>query len=52
MEARLHEREGKAITNFATTLPPGDSDMATQVFGVEMRPADGLKEICLLTKFT
>ncbi len=29
---RAHERQGKAITNFATTLPPPDSDMAAQVF--------------------
>jgi len=27
-----HERQGKAITNFKATLPPSDSDMATQVF--------------------
>jgi predicted nuclease of restriction endonuclease-like (RecB) superfamily len=27
-----HERQGKAITNFAATLPPGDSDLASQVF--------------------
>jgi predicted nuclease of restriction endonuclease-like (RecB) superfamily len=26
------QRQGKAITNFAATLPPGDSDLATQVF--------------------
>ncbi|MGV8174500.1 MAG: PDDEXK nuclease domain-containing protein [Methanothrix sp.] len=32
IESRLHERQGKAITNFSLTLPPGDSDMATQVF--------------------
>ena len=32
IEARLHEREGRAITNFPATLPPGDSDMAIQVF--------------------
>ena len=32
IEARLHERTGRAITNFPATLPPGDSDMATQVF--------------------
>ncbi len=30
--SRLHEREGKAIHNFALTLPPADSDMAAQVF--------------------
>ena len=30
--ARAHERHGKAITNFASTLPPVDSDMAVQVF--------------------
>ena len=29
---RLHEREGKALTNFPSTLPPADSDMAEQVF--------------------
>lgn len=32
IECRLHERQGKAITNFPATLPPGDSDMASQVF--------------------
>jgi len=32
IEARLHERQGKAVTNFAATLPPAESDMATQVF--------------------
>ncbi len=32
IESNLHERQGKAITNFKETLPPADSDMATQVF--------------------
>ena len=32
IERRLHERQGKAITNFAATLPPADSDMAAQIF--------------------
>jgi len=32
IENAAHEREGKAITNFPTTLPPPDSDMAAQVF--------------------
>lgn len=32
IESRLHERQGKAITNFKKILPPEDSDMATQVF--------------------
>jgi predicted nuclease of restriction endonuclease-like (RecB) superfamily len=32
IERRLHERQGKAITNFPDTLPPADSDMAAQVF--------------------
>ena len=32
IEARLHEREDRAITNFPATLPPGDSDMAPHVF--------------------
>lgn len=32
IEAKLHERTGKAITNFPATLPPEDSDLATQVF--------------------
>ena len=32
IELQLHDREGKAVTNFNATLPPGDSDMATQVF--------------------
>ena len=30
IESRLHERAGKAITNFAATLPPEDSDLAQQ----------------------
>jgi hypothetical protein len=32
IENRLHERQGKAKQNFALTLPPGDSDMAMQIF--------------------
>jgi predicted nuclease of restriction endonuclease-like (RecB) superfamily len=32
IEGCAHERQGKAVTNFATTLPPGDSDLAAQVF--------------------
>ncbi len=28
---RLHEREGKAISNFGRTLPPESSDMAEQI---------------------
>jgi predicted nuclease of restriction endonuclease-like (RecB) superfamily len=30
IESGLHEREGKAQTNFATTLPPPQSDLAQQ----------------------
>jgi len=32
IESRAHERTGKAVNNFALTLPPADSDMAAQVF--------------------
>ncbi len=32
IDARAHERHGKAIPNFGATLPPADSDMAAQVF--------------------
>jgi predicted nuclease of restriction endonuclease-like (RecB) superfamily len=32
LDRRLFERQGKALNNFAMTLPPGDSDMASQVF--------------------
>ncbi|HOW15195.1 PDDEXK nuclease domain-containing protein [Methanosarcina sp.] len=32
IESKLHERQGKAITNFKKILPPEDSDMAIQVF--------------------
>jgi predicted nuclease of restriction endonuclease-like (RecB) superfamily len=32
IESRLHERQGRALNNFSLTLPPGDSDMAAQVF--------------------
>jgi predicted nuclease of restriction endonuclease-like (RecB) superfamily len=31
IESRLHERQGKAITNFASTLPPLQSDLAQQI---------------------
>jgi predicted nuclease of restriction endonuclease-like (RecB) superfamily len=30
IEGRLHERAGRAITNFAATMPPEDSDLAQQ----------------------
>lgn len=30
IEGRFHERAGKAVTNFARTLPPADSDLAQQ----------------------
>ncbi len=29
--SRLHEREGKALTNFHRALPPPDSDLAEQI---------------------
>jgi len=32
IERGLHARQGKALTNFTRTLPPGDSDMAGQLF--------------------
>jgi len=32
IEAKVHHRLGKAQNNFLTTLPPVDSDMATQIF--------------------
>lgn len=32
IENALHERQGKAATNFPATLPPAESDMAAQVF--------------------
>jgi len=32
IEACLHKRQGKAISNFDITLPPPDSDMAAQAF--------------------
>jgi predicted nuclease of restriction endonuclease-like (RecB) superfamily len=32
IQGRAHERFGKAISNFKATLPPVDSDLATQVF--------------------
>ena len=31
IDSRLHEREGKALTNFQRALPPPDSDMAEQI---------------------
>ena len=31
IKSRLHEREGKALTNFQRALPPPDSDLAEQV---------------------
>jgi predicted nuclease of restriction endonuclease-like (RecB) superfamily len=32
IDASAHARQGKALTNFAATLAPADSDMAAQVF--------------------
>lgn len=32
IDTRTHERHGKALTNFKSTLPPADSDLAVQVF--------------------
>ncbi len=32
IESRAHARQGTAVTNFKATLPPGDSDLAQQVF--------------------
>ncbi len=32
IQAQAQSRHGKALTNFAATLPPSDSDLATQVF--------------------
>ena len=32
IRARLHERQGGAVTNFPRPLPPADSDLATQAF--------------------
>ena len=32
IESGLHRRQGQATTNFAVTLPPADSDLATQLF--------------------
>ncbi|MEX3756880.1 PDDEXK nuclease domain-containing protein [Mycobacteroides abscessus] len=31
IDTQLHRRAGKAVTNFARTLPPSDSDLAQQV---------------------
>ena len=31
ISSRLHEREGKALTNFQRSLPPPDSDLAEQI---------------------
>jgi predicted nuclease of restriction endonuclease-like (RecB) superfamily len=30
IDTQFHQRTGRAVTNFATTLPPSDSDMAQQ----------------------
>ena len=32
IRARLYERQGGAVTNFPRTMPPPDSDLATQAF--------------------
>jgi len=32
IDRQAHKRQGKAVNNFALTLPPADSDMAAQVF--------------------
>ena len=33
IETQAHKRMGKALTNFASTLPPLQSDLAQQVLG-------------------
>lgn len=35
IDSKLHERQGKALTNFKTTLPPITSDLAQQIFKSE-----------------
>jgi predicted nuclease of restriction endonuclease-like (RecB) superfamily len=32
IDGRAHERQGKALSNFKDTLPPADSDLASQIF--------------------
>lgn len=32
IQRQIHLREGKALNNFALTMPPADSDMAAQIF--------------------
>jgi len=32
IQGQLHLRAGKAVTNFALTMPPAESDMAAQLF--------------------
>jgi predicted nuclease of restriction endonuclease-like (RecB) superfamily len=32
IDTKLHERVGKTANNFELTMPPGDSDMANQIF--------------------
>lgn len=32
IDGRAHQRQGKAVSNFRATLPPAESDLATQVF--------------------
>ena len=32
IDGRAHQRQGKAVSNFRDTLPPAESDLATQVF--------------------
>jgi predicted nuclease of restriction endonuclease-like (RecB) superfamily len=49
ISGRLHEREGKALTNFSRTLPPEGSDMAEQILRDPynfdfLTLADGFKE--------
>lgn len=35
--SKLHERQGKALTNFKTTLPPITSDWRSLRLGAEIR---------------
>lgn len=32
IRAQTHERQGQLVNNFALTMPPADSDLATQIF--------------------
>ncbi len=47
IETRLHKRAGKALTNFAVTLPPPQSDLAQQTLKDRIRSVCSVRDVTM-----